>query len=88
MASEMVWTDLMAWKDGDMRLRLNPRRATVCFIVLGLLWLWWQLQGQVHMPGSFDLSFSLTHLDQAHTIAALAVVGIAAVGIVKLLIRR
>ena len=71
-----------------MRLRLNPRRATVCFIVLGLLWLWSRLPVRLRMPNLPNFSFSLICLDQAHTIGALAVLLIAAVGIVKLLIRR
>ena len=71
-----------------MRLRLNPRRTAVSCILLGLLWLWSRLPGEVHTPVLSNLPLSLTHLDQAHTIAALAVISIAAVGILKLLIRR
>jgi len=88
MASKVTWMGLMVWKDGDMRLRLNRRRATVCILLLGFLWLWSRLPPYVQWPDLPGFSLSLTHLDQAHTIAALAVLGIAVVGIVKLLARR
>ena len=57
-------------------------------ILVGSLWLWSRLPGSVCWPNLPDFSLSMTHLDQAHTIAAMAVIGIAVVGIVKLLARR
>lgn len=72
-----------------MRLRFNPRRAAVCAMLLSALWLWpHMLLGIKRLALLGAAPFSLNGLDQTHIIAAMAVIGITGVGVVKLLLRR
>ena len=67
-----------------MRLKFNPYRAVLVLLAAGgyLAWKW---------AHNYHLSGRLTvwpALDQTHTIAALAIVGITVVGLYKLWLRR
>ena len=68
-----------------MRLRLNPHRAGLFAVALGI-WLLWGWLGRHARVGS--LSLSLPDLDQRHTVAAFAILCIAVVGIIRIMIAR
>lgn len=74
-----------------MRMRFRPRRAMIFALLVAAYLLW---SGLLKLPRlsaiHFKLPdvFSFSGLDQTHSVATLAVIGITIVGIVKLLIRR
>lgn len=69
-----------------MRIRFNPHRAAFFGIIVGIWLAWCWAVDNLRWP---KISVPIpVALDQRHTIAALAVLCITAVGIVKLLRRR